>query len=145
MPLLLAVGMTEESASAFQQVNRSKIGKPSLLRINELLASNRTGKLDDERQSSDWVEIHNPGAGVLRLGGYHLTNDPGILDKWAFPINRIPAGGYHVVWISGRGRDGHLHELRFSTHGTIAISARPYRKPQAGCLDIWSPTSRLRR
>ena len=47
MPLLLAVGMTGESTGAFQQVTRSKIGKPSLLRINELLASNRTGKLDD--------------------------------------------------------------------------------------------------
>ena len=134
MPLLLAVGMTGESAGAFQQVTRSKIGKPSLLRINELLASNRTGKLDDERQSSDWVEIHNPGAGVLRLGGYHLTNDPGILDKWAFPSNRIPAGGYHVVWMSGRGRDGHLHELRFddSWHHrdlSAAISETPSRLP----------------
>jgi len=39
--------MTGESAGAFQRVTRSKIGKPSLLRINELLASNRTGKLDD--------------------------------------------------------------------------------------------------
>ena len=47
MPPLLAVGMTGESAGGFQQVTRSKIGIPSLLRVNELLASNQTGKLDD--------------------------------------------------------------------------------------------------
>ena len=53
MPLLLAVGMTGESAGAFQQVTRSKIGKPSLMRINELLVSNRTGKLDDSWRHRD--------------------------------------------------------------------------------------------
>ena len=47
MPPLLAVGMTGESAGALHQVTRSKIGKPSLLRVNEHLASNQTGKLDD--------------------------------------------------------------------------------------------------
>ena len=57
MPLLLAVGMTGESADAFPQVTRSKIGKPSLLHINELLTSNRTGKLDD----SSWL-LPDPSA-----------------------------------------------------------------------------------
>ena len=32
------------------------------LRLNEILASNRAGRLDDEGQTSDWIEIHNPGA-----------------------------------------------------------------------------------
>ncbi len=53
MPPLLAVGMTGESAGAFHQVTRSKIGKPSLLRVNELLASNQTGKLDDSWRHRD--------------------------------------------------------------------------------------------
>ena len=93
MPLLLVMGMIGNSE-----------GAPAGLRLNELLASNRAGKLDDEGQSSDWIEIHNPDAVALRLGGYHLTNDPNTLDKWAFPNNRIAAGGYHVVWMSGLGR-----------------------------------------
>jgi len=55
------------------------------LRLNEILASNRAGRLDDEGQTSDWIEIHNPGASPMRLGGYRLTNDPNVPDKWAFP------------------------------------------------------------
>ena len=74
------------------------------LRLNEILASNRAGRLDDEGQTSDWIEIHNPGASPMRLGGYRLTNDSNVPDKWAFPNNRIPAGGYHLVWMSGLDR-----------------------------------------
>ena len=74
------------------------------LRLNELLASNRSNVLDDQGQSSDWIEIHNSGTRTLRLGGYHLTNDPRVLDKWTFPNNQVPAGGYHLVWMSGLDR-----------------------------------------
>ena len=56
---------------------------------------------------------------MLWLGGYHLTNDPGILDKWAFPINRIPAGGYHVVWMSGRGHTTLAPEALRASAATI--------------------------
>ncbi|MBQ17467.1 MAG: hypothetical protein CMJ65_10115 [Planctomycetaceae bacterium] len=74
------------------------------LRLNELVASNRADRLDDEGQSSDWIEIHNSGSQPLRLGGYHLTNDLKVLDKWAFPNNRITAGGFQIVWMSGLDR-----------------------------------------
>ena len=74
------------------------------LRLNELLASNRTGRLDDEGESSDWVEIHNSGTQPERLGSYHLTDDPAVPQKWKFPNNLVPAGGYRLVWMSGLGR-----------------------------------------
>ena len=106
--LLVVVGVNERGDSSLQQVTQSKDDDPARpqartastsgrLRLNELLASNRMGRLDDERQSSDWIEVHNPGAGMLRLGGYRLTNDPNVLDKWAFPNNRVSAGGHHIV------------------------------------------------
>ena len=105
MPLLLAVGMTGESAGAFQQVTRSKIGKPSLLRINELLASNRTGKLDD---------------GLWLLSAPSASGDPTGL------ASALSGSRYYVY----RGRDGHLHELRFddSWHHRD-LSAAPSRLP----------------
>ncbi|GIS63104.1 MAG: hypothetical protein CM1200mP2_53290 [Planctomycetaceae bacterium] len=71
------------------------------LRLNELLASNRRGRRDDQGRSSDWIEIHNSGNQPLQLGGYHLTDDLKDLDKWAFPNSRISAGGYQLVWMSG--------------------------------------------
>ncbi|MBC8245466.1 MAG: CotH kinase family protein [Verrucomicrobia bacterium] len=74
------------------------------LRLNELLASNRVGRLDDEGQTSDWIEIHNPGNAPVRLGGYRLTNEPEAPGKWAFPNNRIPADGCLLIWMSGLDR-----------------------------------------
>ena len=113
--LMLVVGMTGRGAGSLEQVTQPKdddsarlrAGNASAnggLRLNEILASNRTGRLNDEGQTSDWIEIHNPGTAPVRLGGYRLTNDPNVPDKWAFPNNRIQAGGYHLVWMSGLDR-----------------------------------------
>jgi len=74
------------------------------LRLNELLASNRSGLLDDAGASSDWVEVHNTANRALRLAGYRLTDDLKILDKWTFPNNRVAADGYLLVWMSGLDR-----------------------------------------
>ena len=90
--LLLVVGISGHSDNSRLQVTSSKdnhSARPQAridstsgrLHLNELLASNRMGRLDDQRQSSDWIEVHNPGNGALRLGGYRLTNDPNLLDK----------------------------------------------------------------
>ena len=78
------------------------------LRLNELLASNRRGRRDDQGRSSDWIEIHNSGNQPLQLGGFHLTDDLKDLDKWAFPNSRISAGGYQLVWMSGSTQHGGL-------------------------------------
>ena len=113
--LLLVVGISRPGDSLQPQVTpsedshsaRLQSGMASTsggLRLNELLASNRMGRLDDQRQSSDWIEVHNPGNGRLRLGEYRLTNDPNRLNKWAFPNNQVSAGGYLIVWMSGRNR-----------------------------------------
>ncbi len=111
--LLLVVVMAGCDEGPSPQITGPKDEDPAQARVaptsgglllNELLASNRADRLDDEGRSSDWVEVHNSGSGMLRLGGYHLTNNPKVLDKWAFPNNQVPAGGYHIVWMSGLGR-----------------------------------------
>ena len=90
--LLLVVEISGRGDSSLPQVTPSKgnhsahpqagiASTSGRLRLNELLASNRMGRPDDQRQTSDWIEIHNPGNGRLRLGGYRLTNDPNALDK----------------------------------------------------------------
>ena len=111
--------MFENSEGALQQVIQSKNSDLPGLRLNELLASNRTGILDDEGRSSDWVEIYNPGTGAIRLGRYYLTNDPKTLDKWAFPNNRIAAGGYLLVWMSGLDRTSLAPEALRASAATI--------------------------
>ena len=78
--------------------------KRSVFRLNELLASNRTGRVDDQGRTSDWVEIYNPSAQPQGLKGYRLTDDLEVRDKWPFPQVRVPAGGYQLVWMSGAER-----------------------------------------
>ena len=74
------------------------------IRLNEILASNRTGLSDDDGDSSDWVELYNASAKALRLDGYRLTNDLDVPDKWQLPSHSVPGSGYYVVWMSGKDR-----------------------------------------
>jgi hypothetical protein len=72
--------------------------------INEFLAQNTSGLMDEEGDRTDWIELKNTTAAPIDLVGYHLTDDPVDLDKWTFPTASIPAGGYLVVFASGKNR-----------------------------------------
>jgi LEA14-like dessication related protein len=56
------------------------------IHINELVARNNAGAMDDFFQTDDWVELYNFG-GLLNLGGYYLSDDPLDLTKWQIPTN----------------------------------------------------------
>jgi len=72
--------------------------------ITELMAVNG-GTLDDEdRESSDWIEIHNPTSEAIELQGWHLTDEPDELTKWEFPDVTLSANDYLVVFASGKDR-----------------------------------------
>ena len=61
------------------------------IRINELVAASEEGDVD-------WIELHNPGASPVDLGGWMLTDDPGDAGKFVFPVGTsIEAGGFLVV------------------------------------------------
>ncbi|HEX5221315.1 MAG TPA: lamin tail domain-containing protein [Verrucomicrobiae bacterium] len=72
--------------------------------INEFLTSNGGGLRDEDLETPDWIEIYNSGPGAVNLGGWHLTDDPGDLARWTFPATNLPAGGYLVVFASGKNR-----------------------------------------
>jgi hypothetical protein len=85
---------------------------PGNLIINEFLAVNGTGLLDENGDPEDWIEIFNPGATAVNLAGWALTNDADDLAKWVFPSRSIPANGYLVVFASGKNKtpaSGNLH------------------------------------
>ncbi|MBX3731158.1 MAG: lamin tail domain-containing protein [Verrucomicrobiae bacterium] len=73
-------------------------------RITEFLADNADGLKDEDGDAQDWIELHNPNAFGLGLAGYFLSDDPDRLRKWPLPDVRIPAGGYLVVFASGKDR-----------------------------------------
>ena len=73
-------------------------------RINELVANNKTTLDDVDGDSSDWIEIYNPGP-QLNLGGYSLTDDPSLPGKWTFPGGQfLGSNAYLVVFASGKDR-----------------------------------------
>src|SRR6266542_2431616 len=80
--------------------------------ITEFMARNQGVLFDEDGDTSDWVEIYNPGESPVDLTGWSLTDDPKKLDKWHFPGVTIPAGRFLVVFASGKDRSdpaGPLH------------------------------------
>ncbi|MEO1524919.1 MAG: lamin tail domain-containing protein [Planctomycetota bacterium] len=80
--------------------------------ISEFLASNAGGLEDEDGDSSDWVEIYNPGSTSIDLTGWHLTDDSSDLTRWSFPSTTLGAAESLVVFASGKNRaiaDSELH------------------------------------
>ena len=78
--------------------------------LTEFVASNSGGLRDEDGDSPDWIEIHNPNPFAIDLGGYRLHDSA---NQWAFPDGAlVDAGGYRVVFASSKYRvppDGELH------------------------------------
>lgn len=113
----------------------------SELIINEFMAANNAGDTNNPNgwypipnqiigTSYDWIEILNTGATPLDLGGWHLTDDAALPDKWTFPAGTIIAGGgYLIVYASGNGipdTNGNLQtNFRLSAGGEYLALVRP--------------------
>jgi hypothetical protein len=82
------------------------------VRINEFLASNGGGLLDENNDASDWIEIYNADTVTVDLAGWYLTDDSADLDKWQFPSRVLTPGQFLVVFASDKDRrpaTGQLH------------------------------------
>jgi len=66
--------------------------------INEFLASNNGGLVNDNLNRSDWIEIYNAGDQAVNLAGYSLTDNPSDTSKYVFPSTNLSAGQYLVVF-----------------------------------------------
>ncbi len=72
--------------------------------ISEFMASNQNSIRDDDGDRSDWIELRNPGAEPVDLGGWFLTDSAANKSKWTFPAVTLPGGGYLLVWASSKDR-----------------------------------------
>ncbi len=88
----------------------------STISITEFGASNSKGLLDEDGDSSDWIELHHDGRVPLNLLNWYLTDDLKQLDKWAFPDIDISAGGYLVVFASGKNRKDNNPQTELHTN-----------------------------
>ena len=72
--------------------------------ISEFMASNGSVLADEDGDFNDWIEIRNPDASPIPLGGYYLTDDAAELTKWAFPAVTLNPGATIVVFASNKDR-----------------------------------------
>jgi len=84
--------------------------------ISEIMAENQTGITDEEKDPEDWIELHNRGAQPVNIGGWSLSVDREEEGQWVFPPTTIPAGGFLVVWASGKDRREPAPGQRFHTN-----------------------------
>jgi hypothetical protein len=88
--------------------------------ITEFMASNATTIADEDGSYEDWVELHNPTAAPINIGGWHLTDSASNKTKWTFPAGvTVPANGYLLVWASNKNRGSATTPL----HTNWALSA----------------------
>ena len=79
--------------------------------ISEFMADNNSAIYDEDGDSSDWIELFNPGPNAVDLGGYFLTSDPAERTEWEIPAPTVlPSGGSLIVFASSKDRNvGELH------------------------------------
>jgi hypothetical protein len=97
------------------------------LRISEFMASNDQTLTDEDGDSSDWIEILNTGINSVSADGWFLTDSPKNLNRWQLPPVEIPAGGYLVVFASGKDRFGdELHtDFQLEANGEYLALVAP--------------------
>ena len=94
------------SATVFSLLAILIVQASASLRISEFMASNDSTILDEDGDSSDWIEIYNPSEdnALINLGGYALSDDPQLPQKWIFPATEMVPGARLVVFASGKDR-----------------------------------------
>ena len=72
------------------------------VRVNEFLAQNLTGWVDDAGGHPDWIELYNPDPDPLELGGFTITDDLAEPDQHALDAAlEVPATGYLLLLADG--------------------------------------------
>jgi len=94
--------------------------------ISEFLASNTSRAplsagelLDEDGESSDWIEIWNPSFEAVNLAGWFLTDNLDNPTKWEFPAVELAPNDFLVVFASGKDRRDPTSEL----HTSFALAA----------------------
>jgi hypothetical protein len=72
--------------------------------ISEFVADNNDTLIDEDGASSDWIEIWNSTNATVNLGGYFLTDDASVPNKWPLPAWTLGANQYLLVFASGKNR-----------------------------------------
>lgn len=121
---------TKDSLAAF----------PSVF-LNEVLAHNVAGPVDNAGEHDPYLELYNPGTDAIDLSPYYLTDSYSDLKKWQFPAGTsIGSKQFLVLWLDGQvaqSGPGHLHtSFRIDpSAGSIALVRTQGAAAQASVMD----------
>ncbi|MCF8262275.1 MAG: CotH kinase family protein [Melioribacteraceae bacterium] len=80
------------------------------LKINEFLASNNSGIIDENGLNEDWIELYNNSSEAIPLFGIYLTDDPANNTKWQFTANdTLAPGSFLTLWADDDEEEGLYH------------------------------------
>ena len=95
--------------------------------IYEFMASNSGILLDEDGESSDWIEIYNRSGVTVDMTGWYLTDDSDQPDKWQFSRGPVLGPGeYAVIFASGNSAVHFNHtNFKLSSGGEYLGLCRP--------------------
>lgn len=120
-----SVSFTEFAGDHSAELNRIvTVPAPDDVIISEFMADNDDTLLDEEGESSDWIELFNPTSNPIDLTDWHLTDDPRILNKWPLPAGTILAPfEFKVIFASAKALPGHANfRLDTSAGGYLGLN-----------------------
>ncbi len=104
---------TMESANSpdtFASIEPQAMATSDPVHISEVVIDNTMTATDSDGDYPDWCELVNYSSSAVSLNGYYLSDNPDNLFKWAIPDITLPAGGYLLIFLSGKNRiDNELH------------------------------------
>ncbi|HEY6225987.1 MAG TPA: LamG-like jellyroll fold domain-containing protein, partial [Verrucomicrobiae bacterium] len=101
--------------------------------ISEFMASNTRTLLDEDGDTSDWIEVFNLGQTNVNLNGWALTDTRSNPRKWRFPSVDLPAGANIIVFASGKNR----HVAGSPLHTNFKLTSNP------GYVGLADPTGAI--
>ncbi len=107
--------------------------------LNEFLASNGGGLLDEDGDASDWIELYNPGPRPVHLNGWTLTDDADTPAKWTFPQVTLRSGEFLIVFASGKDRAVVGSELHANFKLNAGGEYLALVNPDGGIVHAYSP------
>lgn len=97
----------------------------AILIINEVMASNTGEVMSPAFNFDSWIEVYNPGATDINLGGMFLSIDASNPYQWQMPSNMgsVPAKGFKVIWLGSNEIKNNQAPFKLDCDGgTIILS-----------------------
>jgi len=76
-------------------------GATGPIAINEFVASNQAGLIDDAGGTPDWIELFNTSAAEVSLDGWFVSDDVGNPERHPLAGLTVPGDGYLLLFASG--------------------------------------------